>query len=715
VSRRDRRALDWAIVSVAFLAVATVAAIWLAIDRRPPEWDYANHLEHALLCRRDLAARDFGAVFSHSSFYPPLVPCLAGLVYGLLPSDVAFGEVVVFAFLGLGMAATYVLGRRFAGGGGSVVAAILFATAPVVIHHALHFQLDVPLASMVALFLAALVATEHFERVGWTALAGILFGLGMLIKPPFVVFVGPACVLVAAGARGRRAWLHASAATILAVVVALPWYGPRLFGLSTQIQNRSFKQAAEAGAPAALSPTSLAYYPLNFPAQLGVIAIVLLLIGVIVALRRRCWYVLAGVAPFVVFLLIQNKQMRYALPLVPMMAVTGGLGFAALPLGGRGAAGVALAAAAAFQVSSTTFAVPTAPALPVIGTLAIGATPPNGAAWPHRAIFQAIVRDGGSAPNTASVIANHGHFSAANFRYFALRDGLRLQISRAWDGEPFGIEYMILKTGDLGPAWSIDKAQRVGERMATEGALARAFPVIAEFPLPDGSVASVRARRLAAETDVAPDALARAVADGLRARLREVARDLEGLDVRLEYDASILHGHVKRLTIAAAAANVGEWRPRQAASLRIRDLLVVIDDALVNPWSARAGRFDPLDAGRLTVERATIDAADLRTFLGQVKGLRRMSLSLGGGFVDLAFVVPGPDVAARVRFVAPAEGLFTLVADRVTVGGVPVPAFLVDWVMGNFDPARGLASRLRFPVAIRPVTVTPASVRIGGA
>jgi hypothetical protein len=714
VSERDHPARDWAIVSTAFLALATVAAIWLAIDRRPPEWDYANHLEHALRCRRDLAARDVGAVFGHSSFYPPLVPCAAGLVYGVLPSDVAFGEVVIFAFLGLGMAATYVLGRRFAGGAGGVAAAILFATAPLVVHHALHFQLDVPLASMVATFLAVLPATERFERPTWTVLAGILFGLGLLVKPPFVVFVGPACVLVAAGARSRRAWLNASAAALIAVILALPWYGPRVLGLSTQIGNRSFKQAAEAGAPGALSATSLAYYPLNVPSQLGVIALALLLIGVIVALRRRCWYVLAGLAPVVVFLLIQNKQMRYVLPLVPMMAVTAGLGFAALPRFGRWAGGVALAAAAVFQVSSTAFAVPPAPAVALIGTLGIGATPPNGAAWPHRAIFAAIVRDGGDA-GTASVIANHEHFSAANFRYYALRDGLRLQIARAWDGEPFGIEYMILKTGDLGPAWSIDKAQRVGARVATDEALARAFPVIAEFPLPDGSIASVRARRLAEEIGVTPEALARSMADGLRERLRDVARDLEGLDVRLQYDAGILRGRVKRLEIAAAAASVGEWRQRQAASLRVRDLRVVIDDALVNPSSARAGRFDPLDAGRLTVERATIDAADLRTFLGRAKGLRQMSVSLGGGFIDLAFAIPGPDVAARVRFVAPAEGLFTLVADRVTVGGVPVPALLVDWVMRSFDPARGLAGRLRFPVAIRPITVTPASVRIGGA
>jgi hypothetical protein len=708
------RARERAVVAVVFLALVTAAAIWLGIDRRPPEWDYANHLENALLCRRDLAAGDLGAVFARSSFYPPLVSCVAGLVYGVLPSDVVFGEVVMLAFLGLGMASTYVLGRRLAGGAGGVIAAVVFGTAPVVVQHTLHFQLDVPLAGMVVAFLVALLATDRFRRRGWAVVAGILFGLGLLTKAPFFVFVAPACLLVLAGTRRRSPWLNASLAGMVAVLVALPWYGPRALGLATQFQNRSFKQAAEAGSPPPLSLASLAYYPSNVPAHVGVIAAALLLIGVGVALRRRCWFLLAGLAPILVFLVLQNKQMRYVLPLVPLMAVAGGLGFEALPTVGRWGAGVAIAAAAVLQVSAT-FGVPAAMRLPLIGTLVADSSPPSAAPWPLREVLGVIVRDSGGAPRTVSVVANHPHFSSANFRYYALRDGLRLRVARAWEGEPLGIHYMILKTGDLGPWWSVDKAHRVGERLTGDTALARAFPVIGEFPLPDGSAASVRVRR-PPDVDVTPDALARAVADGLRARLGEVMRDVEGLDVRLDYDRSILGGHVKRLWIAAAAATVGELRRRQPAVLRLRDLRVVIDDALVNPWSAaRDGRFDPLDAGRLTVERATITDADLQSFLTRVKGVGRISLALGAGFTDLRFEIPGPDVAARVRFVVPGDGPFALVADRVTVGGVAVPALFVNWIMASFDPARGLGRRLPFPVTVAPVTVTPGSVRIGGA
>src|SRR5207247_11446132 len=73
-------ARQWALIAGVFVGVVAIAASWLALDRRPPEWDYANHLENALLCRRDLTAGELGAVFARGSCSPPLVSCVAGLV-----------------------------------------------------------------------------------------------------------------------------------------------------------------------------------------------------------------------------------------------------------------------------------------------------------------------------------------------------------------------------------------------------------------------------------------------------------------------------------------------------------------------------------------------------------------------------------------------------------------------------------------------------------
>ncbi|PYO55222.1 MAG: hypothetical protein DMD84_00080, partial [Candidatus Rokuibacteriota bacterium] len=80
---------EWALVGAAWLVIAVCVAVWLAIDTRPPEWDHANHLERAVACARDLAAGDWRTILERSSFYPPVVPCAAGLLYRVLPTDVA--------------------------------------------------------------------------------------------------------------------------------------------------------------------------------------------------------------------------------------------------------------------------------------------------------------------------------------------------------------------------------------------------------------------------------------------------------------------------------------------------------------------------------------------------------------------------------------------------------------------------------------------------
>jgi len=47
---------EWLLVAGGFLVLALVSSVWWAIDRRPPEWDNANHLERAVQCSRDLRA-----------------------------------------------------------------------------------------------------------------------------------------------------------------------------------------------------------------------------------------------------------------------------------------------------------------------------------------------------------------------------------------------------------------------------------------------------------------------------------------------------------------------------------------------------------------------------------------------------------------------------------------------------------------------------------
>src|SRR5262249_12780202 len=172
-------------------------------------------------------------------------------------------------------------------GTAGVAAAWMFGMAPFVVFSTLRFQLDLPLAALVATALLVLVLTDGFNRTGWSLLLGVVFGVGMLTKPPFAVYLVPAVLWVLLTERHRRAVLNATLAVLVAVTVSVGWYGPRLVGMPRQIAFRAVTHAAEEGKPPALSAAGLAFYPMSLPMQLGLLATILLAAGIVVALVRR--------------------------------------------------------------------------------------------------------------------------------------------------------------------------------------------------------------------------------------------------------------------------------------------------------------------------------------------------------------------------------------------------------------------------------------------
>jgi hypothetical protein len=707
-----RRARDWAWLAMVFLALAMVVGVWTTRDRRPPEWDHANHLERAVRCERDLRAGDVPAFLERSSFYPPLVLCLAGAASIVMPIEAA-AALVMLAFLALGMAGVYRLGRTLAGDGVGVPAALLFATAPFVVFLALRFQLDLPLAALVALALAALLATGDFTRPGRSLLFGVVCGLGVLTKPTFALYVlGPALLLLA---RSRRRGLAGAVlALLVAVALTLPWLGPRLFGLGAQLDARAFAQAAAEGDPEVLSLAGLTFYPRYLGYQFGLGAAVLAALGLAVAAVRRQGFLLVAVlVPFAVVALIRNKDLRYAVPLLAALAVLAALGLDTLPRAGRRVAVGVLAVLAAAQVGGVAAGVPPNVWVPGLATWWLPASPPQRTDWRHGEILALLERDRRGTPATVSVVPNVDRFSVSNFRYYALREGLGLRFVRAWDDPPLGIDYMILKGGDLGPARTVPKSLRATARLASDAHLARAFPVIGEFALPDGSTATVRARRLEPVAGAGPATVAAAVEAGLRRRLADVARDVEGLEIRLVHDEAILAGRIRRAEIRAAVATLGEFTRPGTARLRVRDLALALEDLQVNPWSALAeARFDPLDTARLRLEAATVMVADLQAYLAGLKRFRRSTIEVEGDALAVTVRRAGPDVSARVRLLPAAERPVGLVAERVRVGGVPVPDALVNWVIRHLDPFPRLTSRLPFPVELGRISISGQALRI---
>jgi hypothetical protein len=715
-----RHALSLAALLLALLALL---AVWVAVDRRPAEWDHANHLERAVACHRILAEpghHRITEILAMSTFYPPVVPCAAGLLYFALPVTPFTAQLVMWASLVVAVLAVYGTGGRLLGPGVGLVAAWLLATAPFAIFSLLTFQLDLPLAAAVAVTLYAIVRAEAFARPGWTLALGLVLGVGMVVKPPFAAYVAPAlawALLVAwrAPDRARRLrWLGGALA--LAALVAVPWYGPRLATLPMQVVNRSYKLAALEGHADPLSASGLLFYPRVFQPQFGLLAGLLAVWGLwAVRYRPRARALIWSAAlPVALFLVLQNKNLRYTLPLLPAAALSAAAGLTALPRRMRRVVGWACAVLGAVQVSAAAFALPPPPQLPPLLIAAAISHPPSPADWRHAELLDAVERAAGR-PARVAVVANDNFFSASNFRYEAARDRRPVTVLRAWDRSPFGVDAALAKTGDQGPDATTARADRIMRAFDGDPWLAAAYPVVATVPLPDGSQGMVRVRRLPPVTDVAPEVLAERLRAAAARLPVEYARNASGVRVELDYEPEALRrGEVREVRLAVDAAEVGELG-RGRAALPVRDARVRIGGLLVNaPRLAATGELEVLDAREVAIDRLTVAGPDLEAFLRAQKGLRALRLEIADGVARLRLRTPGPDLSAAVRIAAAAAGPIRLDVDAVRIGAVPVPRALAHWITRHFDPTHRL-ERLPVPVRVGAVQLRAGALEIGAA
>jgi hypothetical protein len=702
-------------VVIGFALLAATAAAWFSLDRHPPEWDHANHLERAVRCAQGVRGGDWGEILGHSPFYPPLVLCAAGLVYLAAPTDMAGAGAVMIAALALGMLATYLLARPAVGEAGAAMAALMYGTAPYVVFSLLRLQLDLPLAAMVALALVVLREADGLRHLGWALLAGVVLALGMLTKPPFGVYVAPAFLWLSRGMRDRRGAAHGLLMLGVTAALALPWYGPRLLGLPAQFAWR----AASADETVHLDPQTLTAwlrYPAWLPSQFGVAATALFLVGLVVVVARRRWWLLASLlGPFMLFEVLRNKNLRYTLPLLPLAAVVAAAGWRALPGPIRAGVTVSVAAIALVQVGATAFDWPPGARVPGTGVALGIPSPPSRDDWRHREIMALLTADSGGRPATVSVVPNHPLFSVSNFSYFALRDRLPLEFSRAWDETPLGIEYIILKSGDVGPPWTERRIRRVTASFDGPAGLGRVFPVIGRFALPDGSEATVRARRSTAVPGRSAGDVAAAAERALWRWTADFARGIEAPTLRIVEDGDgAREGRFTRVEMTAARVTFAEFQRPRAAQLQMRDVRIVLEDVVINPFAAVVdGRLEPLDAGRLRLEGATITADALSRFLDDLPKLHTRVM-LEPGALAVSVHQFGPDVTGRVRVVPAVAPLpLALVPEDVRIGAVALPDVMVGWVMRQYDPTGRIARRLAMPVTVGRVTIDRAAITIG--
>lgn len=313
---------------------------WLTQDRSIPIWDAGVHLQISLEFHEMLRTGDLLGPFRYESPYTPLgsiVSALALFVGGVNTFSAIIGENLVFAsLLALGC---YQTGRLLFGARAGLLA-VIFALGTQMTMSQLHVaMLDVPEAAVVAVSIWLLLRCEDFGRVGFAAWAGLSVGAGLLVKAQYPSFV-MGIVLIALLRGGWRNWRGLATFAVIALVVAGPWYLDHLSQFSTFARNAGSNPATiPVDAPPTFSWANFSWYFWNIlNTQLLALLFALLVGGTIwmfanlVRHRRELKQpVLAArlellVGAFIAWLFITatpDHDIRYAIPLLPYLAVIG--------------------------------------------------------------------------------------------------------------------------------------------------------------------------------------------------------------------------------------------------------------------------------------------------------------------------------------------------------------------------------------------------------
>lgn len=474
------------IVLLAWALLALLQLLWLSLDKRPLAWDQAHHF---LLSLRYLDALQspltWPDIFSVAIKYPYLFHLGLAKVFWLFGVSLRFAAAVNLFWLLVLMLALWLLGRRAFGGWAGVWAAILCAAAPASAGLGRQVLLEPCLAATVAWTVLALFESQGFSRRGWVLALGALAGWGLLAKWTYPLYVAAPLLLAWWRAKklgdtevDKRGLLWA---LLICLALALPWYLHSPVTLFKILFGDAWAYGAVHGYPPVFSLSGLAAYPLLLiNDQLFLPLALLALAGLVWTLiyhRKDAALILAWfLGGLLLISLMRNKDTRFLYPLLPALilclggwlnalkpwwlrigAVSLSLLLAAGALAGTGFGLGPLAQKRELPLGSINLTISTPKSMYL--------RPPDSRDWSVPAIVGYLAKaKTGSEPVRLGLLVSLPQFNKSAFNAQARADGLPvrfvsvLEPSRWQPGQGAagfwwdvgGVDYLLLKTGDLG-------------------------------------------------------------------------------------------------------------------------------------------------------------------------------------------------------------------------------------------------------------------------
>jgi hypothetical protein len=263
--------------------------------------------------------------------WPPLVHVVLGTLAAAIDPSLAAVRLYNLLFLAVLIVGTYRLGNRAAGPRAGLLAAATCSFLPALYGLSRQVGLDFPAAAMVVAGVDALVCTEGFTRRRAALVAGVVIALAALTRGQclfFLVGVG-AWQLVLGRQRLAPALLNALICVVIVAVISAVWWWGMLehFVATLQVHGDARRLPLE-GDPTFVGGVRLYIGGLHrlTSAPLLVLLAPLCACGVARCRRARWELLLWLLVPLVIHLLLVVRNLRYLVPLLPVLAIGGAIG-----------------------------------------------------------------------------------------------------------------------------------------------------------------------------------------------------------------------------------------------------------------------------------------------------------------------------------------------------------------------------------------------------
>jgi 4-amino-4-deoxy-L-arabinose transferase-like glycosyltransferase len=214
--------------------------IWLSKNAMTRGWDRINALVNSLLYHQTLSTFSLQGLFKatiQDEIRPPLFGLSMAGMYRLFGVSQDVAVMVNAVYMLVLLAASYGIGSTLGGRCLGMLSAVLVSLIPLVFAMARYSYFEFSLAAIGFLSIYLLLATDRFEKRGFSVLLGLSLGMGLLIKRTFPVFVIGALGVVALQAglprklwtrlrAPRLRWRDVGLAAVGGLLLSVLWYYP---------------------------------------------------------------------------------------------------------------------------------------------------------------------------------------------------------------------------------------------------------------------------------------------------------------------------------------------------------------------------------------------------------------------------------------------------------------------------------------------------------